>query len=113
MSAPICDFVRGYCETVAVRLHMPGHKGRGELGCEALDITEVPGADDLACPEGIILESEENTTELFGSRHTFYSTGGRCKFQTFHPGILQTLYQGTAGTQNIAADFRCQTQTFC
>ena len=76
MSAPICDFVRGYCETVAVRLHMPGHKGRGELGCEALDITEVPGADDLACPEGIILESEENTTELFGSRHTFYSTGG-------------------------------------
>lgn len=76
MSTPICDFVRGYCETVAVRLHMPGHKGRGELGCEALDITEVPGADDLACPEGIILESEENTTELFGSRHTFYSTGG-------------------------------------
>lgn len=76
MSTPICDFVRGYCETVAVRLHMPGHKGRGELGCEALDITEVPGADDLACPEGVILESEENTTELFGSRHTFYSTGG-------------------------------------
>ncbi len=76
MSTPICDFVRGYCESVAVRLHMPGHKGRGELGCEALDITEVAGADDLACPEGIILESEENTTELFGSRHTFYSTGG-------------------------------------
>ena len=76
MSTPICDFVRGYCESVAIRLHMPGHKGRGELGCEALDITEVAGADDLACPEGIILESEENTTELFGSRHTFYSTGG-------------------------------------
>ena len=76
MSTPICDFVRGYCESVLLRLHMPGHKGRGELGCEALDITEVPGADDLACPEGVILESEENTTELFGSRHSFYCTGG-------------------------------------
>lgn len=76
MSTPICDFVRDYCNSVAIRLHMPGHKGFGELGCEALDITEVPGADDLACPEGVILASEENTTELFGSRHTFYSAGG-------------------------------------
>ena len=76
MSTPICDFVRDYCNSFAIRLHMPGHKGFGELGCEALDITEVPGADDLACPEGVILASEENTTELFGSRHTFYSAGG-------------------------------------
>lgn len=76
MSTPICDFVQDYCRSVTFRLHMPGHKGRGELGCEALDITEVPGADDLACPEGVILASEENTTELFGSRHTFYAAGG-------------------------------------
>lgn len=76
MDAPICRFVREYASGGAVRLHMPGHKGRGVLGCEAVDITEIRGADDLSCPEGVIAESERNATALFGSRHTFYSTGG-------------------------------------
>ena len=76
MDAPICRFVREYASGGAVRLHMPGHKGRGALGCESVDITEIRGADDLSCPEGVIAESERNTTSLFGSGHTFYSTGG-------------------------------------
>lgn len=102
MSTPICDFVRGYCETVAIRLHMPGHKGHGELGCEVFDITEVAGADDLACPEGIILESEENTTELFGSRHTFYATGGssQCVKAMLH---LAYIYRPEGATNRILA----------
>ncbi len=102
MSTPICDFVRDYCATVALRLHMPGHKGRGELGCEALDITEVAGADDLACPEGIILESEENTTELFGSRHTFYSAGGssQCVKAMLH---LAYIYRPEGAANRILA----------
>ena len=29
---------------------MPGHKGAGPLGCEALDITEIDGADELYAP---------------------------------------------------------------
>lgn len=58
MTAPICDFVRRYAQSGTARLHMPGHKGAGPLGCEALDITEIQGADDLADPEGIIAESE-------------------------------------------------------
>ena len=76
MNTPICDFAAGYARSGVSRLHMPGHKGTGPLGCEALDITEVPGADDLSHPEGVILESEDNATALFGSRHTFYSAGG-------------------------------------
>lgn len=102
MSTPICDFVRDYCATVALRLHMPGHKGRGELGCEVLDITEVPGADDLACPEGVILESEENTTELFGSRHTFYSAGGssQCVKAMLH---LAYIYRPEGATNRVLA----------
>ena len=102
MSTPICDFVRDYCDTVALRLHMPGHKGRGELGCEALDITEVPGADDLACPEGVILESEENTTELFGSRHSFYCTGGssQCVKAMLH---LAYIYRPEGATNRVLA----------
>ena len=76
MTTPICDFVRAYAASGVSRLHMPGHKGRGALGCEVVDITEITGADDLSCPDGIIAESEANATALFGSRHTFYSTGG-------------------------------------
>lgn len=55
---------------------MPGHKGRGPLGVEKYDITEISGADVLYSPSGIILESELYATELFGTAHTFYSAEG-------------------------------------
>ena len=76
MKTPIYDFVKSYAESDSVRLHMPGHKGRGPLGFEKLDITEFLGADDLFAPDGIIAESENNATALFGTAHTFYSTEG-------------------------------------
>ena len=75
ITTPICDFVREYAARHPARLHMPGHKGRGPLGCEALDITEIDGADELYAPRGIIAESETNASRLFGAR-TFYSAGG-------------------------------------
>ncbi len=75
MKAPILDFIRRYAESDTLRLHMPGHKGQSLLGMESWDITEIDGADDLFHPEGIILESEENASCLFGCR-TLYSTEG-------------------------------------
>lgn len=76
MKTPICDFVKTYGEADAVRLHMPGHKGVNRLGCEALDITEIGGADVLYHAGGIIRESEENAAKLFGTARTVYSTEG-------------------------------------
>ncbi len=76
MKTPICDFVREYASSGATRLHMPGHKGVGPLGCEGLDITEIDGADVLYRSHGIIRESEENAAALFGSARTVYSTEG-------------------------------------
>ncbi len=75
MTTPICDFARRYAEGDALRLHMPGHKGVGPLGVERWDITEIQGADSLYEAEGIIRESEENASALFGVP-TFYSTEG-------------------------------------
>ncbi len=75
ISTPICDFVTAYVGKAPVRLHMPGHKGVGPLGFEALDITEIDGADELFDPRGIIAESEANASRLFGDR-VFYSAGG-------------------------------------
>ena len=76
MKTPIADFCREYEERDAARLHMPGHKGQGFLGVEALDLTEVFGADSLYEADGIIAESEANAASLFGTRATFYSAGG-------------------------------------
>ncbi len=75
MNTPIYDFVKQYAELRPARFHMPGHKGRGPLGCESLDITEIPGADSLFEAEGIIAESEAAASALFGCP-TFYSTEG-------------------------------------
>ena len=76
MNTPIADFVREYADLGASRLHMPGHKGRAFLGCEAYDITEIAGADSLYEAGGIIAKSEANAARLFGARRTFYSTEG-------------------------------------
>ncbi len=76
MTTPIFDFVKKYAHSKATRFHMPGHKGIGELGCEAYDITEISGADVLYSAEGIIAESENNLSSLYGTAHSFYSTEG-------------------------------------
>jgi arginine/lysine/ornithine decarboxylase len=76
MDTPIADFLRHYRDDRMVRFHMPGHKGKSVLGCEALDITEVKGADALYEADGIIAESERNAAALFGSRRTCYATEG-------------------------------------
>lgn len=76
MNTPILDFVSNYAAAQPLRLHMPGHKGRKVLGPENADITEIPGADVLYHPTGIILESERNAAGLFGTGRTVYSTEG-------------------------------------
>lgn len=76
MITPIADFVKNYALSDMTRLHMPGHKGATFLGCEPYDITEVAGADVLYGAEGIIRESEDNASRLFGTAHSFYSAEG-------------------------------------
>lgn len=75
MKTPICDFVKDYADSNALKLHMPGHKGKRFLGFEEFDITEIDGADSLYEASGIIAESEKNASELFGC-DTYYSTEG-------------------------------------
>ena len=73
---PIYDFVKKYAGENNVRLHMPGHKGNGVLGCERFDITEIHGADSLFEADGIIAESEKNLSDIYNTRASFYSTEG-------------------------------------
>lgn len=75
MKTPIVSFLKSYQEKSPVRMHMPGHKGAGILGFEGMDLTEIYGADELFAAEGIIKESEQNVSSLFGCP-TYYSTQG-------------------------------------
>ena len=95
MKTPICDFVTEYGRRGLLRLHMPGHKGKGALGVESLDLTEIAGADELYCASGIIAESEKNASELFGC-DTFYSTEGSslCIRAMIYLAVLHAAQRG-------------------
>ena len=107
MQTPIRDFVFRYERLRPARLHMPGHKGRGPLGCEAWDVTEIPGADSLYEAAGIIAQSEANASRLFGCP-TFYSTEGsshciRAMLQVAREACRGNREQRTeAGSERIA-----------
>ena len=96
MQRPICDFVGQYRASGTARFHMPGHKGEAFLGCESLDLTEIQGADSLYEADGIIAESEENASALFGSGRTFYSTEGSS--QCIRAMLYLALTHRRAGT---------------
>lgn len=99
MTTPIYDFVKKYAESDSARLHMPGHKGRGELGVEKYDITEISGADVLYSADGIIAESEDNASRLFGTAHSFYSTQG----STLAILAMLALVVKTSGKKTVLA----------
>ena len=110
MNTPICDFVRRYCDSSALRLHMPGHKGTGIFGVEHLDITEIDGADSLYEADGIISQSERNASTLFASE-TFYSTEGssQCIRAMLY---LATQYAKQCGKKPLIAAARNVHKTF-
>ena len=104
MNTPICDFVQQYAQSDALRLHMPGHKGAPLLGMEQLDITEIDGADSLYEATGIICQSEENASALFGA-DTFFSTEG-CSQCIRAMLYLATLYAKQQGRRPLIAAAR-------
>lgn len=99
MTTPLADFLRTYAASGMARLHMPGHKGRGPLGCEAWDLTEISGADSLYEAAGVIARSEENAAALFGSAATFYSTEGST--QCVKAMLFLALQNRPAGTPPV------------
>jgi len=76
---PIMDALGAICANTRARFCMPGHKGDTGFFCGdvlALDITEVPGADNLLFPSGAILESERLHAQFIGARSVHYTTCG-------------------------------------
>ncbi|MDF2520668.1 MAG: aminotransferase class I/II-fold pyridoxal phosphate-dependent enzyme [Clostridia bacterium] len=83
---PILKALKDYAEEGLSYFHMPGHKGGNvfkktgltEFDIELLrmDVTEVPGIDNLHCPEGAIETAQERAAKAFGAEHTFFLVNG-------------------------------------
>jgi len=74
----IYDFVSKYDKKFHP-FHMPGHKGnRDFLPSELLnfDITEIPQADNLYNPQGIIANFSDNLAEFYGAAKSFFLVNG-------------------------------------
>jgi lysine decarboxylase len=82
----LIDFLPEHAGTDPVSFHMPGHKGAEllrKLGYGPLlenlvdmDITEIPGADNLFQNEDVILEVMEKYKALYGSRKSYLLVNG-------------------------------------
>ncbi len=85
-----------------VPFHMPGHKkGRGiqrefarlmKTDPFSLDLTELPGLDDLHKPAGPIKESQSAAARLFGADRTFYLINGTTV--GIHAAVLTVCKEG-------------------
>lgn len=83
---PLLDALIKYQKKNFVPLHMPGHKmGKGvsrkfyrtvEKNLFGLDLTEVPGMDDLNNPIGVIKEAQSRASEIFGADYSFFLVNG-------------------------------------
>lgn len=83
---PLYNSIMKYSESKPTPFHMPGHKlGKGLpsdyiKNLAAIDITEIPGFDNLHHPQGIIKEAQDLAALAFGADKTFFlvngSTGG-------------------------------------
>ncbi len=92
---PILDRLVAHAVKARASLHVPGHhSGRllpaplsEWLGPAAkLDLTELPGLDNLAAPTDCIAASQELAAEWYGCDETMYCVGGSTQ------GVLAALY---------------------
>ena len=77
MNRPVWEMLEGNRERLS--FHMPGHKGRGPFGpvdAYALDTTELPGTDDLYCPENGLRLAQERYARAAGSGAALFLHNG-------------------------------------
>ncbi|NLO76126.1 MAG: aminotransferase class I/II-fold pyridoxal phosphate-dependent enzyme [Clostridia bacterium] len=86
LKMPLIEEISEYLKHSFLGFHTPGHQqGQGSESCFQqllqqgllqLDLTEVPGLDNLHHPCGCLYESQRLAADLFGARETFYLVNG-------------------------------------
>lgn len=84
-SAPLVEGLSNHINKGYSTFHVPGHQGgrnidpllKGLLTDPfKVDLTELPGLDNLYEPRGIIEEAQALAADLFGARETFFMVNG-------------------------------------
>lgn len=78
---PIYTAIKEYIGENNSRLHMPGHIGGASMAEELqtvsrMDVTEVPGLDDLHLPRRAILEARRLMAEAYGATDSLFLVNG-------------------------------------
>ena len=83
LHTPLVDGLLAYIDEKNLRFHMPGHYGKMPEELKVLkeklfelDLTEVEGTDNLADPKGIIRDSQESLSKIYGSQKSYYLVNG-------------------------------------
>ncbi len=76
MEKRVYNFLEKYINKNPIRLHMPGHKGRGDFDFYKYDITELSFSDNLANPKGDILKLKEDISKIYKSKESIILSGG-------------------------------------
>lgn len=85
MDMPVLEGLIKYAEEKNISFHMPGHKSNLRNFQEldeikkylySIDLTEVPGTDNLHCPEDIILQGEKLAARAFGACKSYFLVNG-------------------------------------
>lgn len=102
--------LKRYSESDYYGFHMPGHKRR--MGSFAnpfsLDITEIPGFDDLHHPEGngVLTQAQERAARLYASSETHFLVNGSTA------GILSAVSACTKKGGKILAARNCHRSVY-
>ncbi len=80
-NAPIYNSIKNYINSEPTAFHMPGHKMGRLFPLESeeilsMDLTEIPGLDNLHYPSGPILEAQELAAQAFLSDKTYFLVNG-------------------------------------
>jgi len=86
LKMPLVEEISEYLKHNFLGFHTPGHQqGKGcencfqqqlQRGLLRMDLTEVPGLDNLHNPCGCLRESQRLAADLFGARESFYLVNG-------------------------------------
>lgn len=100
---PLYDTLKKRADEGALRLHMPGHKGKAigdsrlSLACE-IDFTELYGTGNLYDGVYPIADAEQLCAKAFGVPQAFFLTGGASM------GIFSMLAIARSSTKSILVD---------
>lgn len=88
MNNPIYETLDKYRESGEYPWHMPGHKRKFNDAFKdpmGIDITEIKDMDEYHHPEGIIKESQDKASSIYGSLASYYLVNGSTS------GILSSI----------------------